>query len=131
MSVVSIARSLRSTLLELIRTKLPDDLKRMIYEDHFKEEMIAEKYYSRIVKVFRCRKSTGMVTNIIMARLLKIILENEFLTKKFLENEYFLFEKVVYNYKNNIVYYDCYRESKNPMDKYMDLVSVWFMYVYH
>lgn len=131
MSVVSIARNLRSTLLELIKNKLPDDLKRMIYEDHFKEEMIAEKYYSRIVKVFRCRKSTHMIKNIIMARLLKVILENEFLTKKFLENNYFRFEKVVYNYKNNIVYYDCYRESKNPMDKYMDLVSVWFMYVYH
>jgi hypothetical protein len=66
-----------------------------------------------------------------MARLLKVILENQFLTKKFLEHKRYCFEKVVYNYKNNIVYYDCYKENNHPMDKYMDLVSVWFIHAYH
>lgn len=128
MSVVSVVRKIKSTLSDLIKTKLPNDLKRMIYEDHFKEEIITEEYHRRIVKVLYCKLSIRLVTNHILARLIKKIFENPILKKKVLEDNnicrYFSF--VVHNYENNITHYDFYRD-----DKYKDLAAFWLVNLHH
>lgn len=93
-------------ILKLLK-KLPDDLKTLIYREHFEKEIEADKYYGRILRLFNCSNTERMILNRRLAQFVEISLKNSFLTKRLIENpntSHFAKIKSIYdnNVKNNI-----------------------------
>ena len=113
----------KDSLLEFLRLPLPSEIKRAIYEEHFKKAIIYNKKYDLLMKQVEsvdCQRLNSTK----LACMVKTVIENpnflEFVRHK---NELF-----------SILYREHYIENNKYfklMDQLNSLTFAWLMYLYH
>jgi hypothetical protein len=114
-------------------TILPDDLKRKIYDDYFKEELIAEKLCNDVLIELNT-KNSYCLCKVDLEPLIKKVLENKIAIKNLCEiSDVFkdLYTKIIINKSKNFI--NLYNDSDINKATYgaSDLALSWLYMLYH